>query len=260
MPTIILCGGRGTRISEANTRLPKPMLPIGDRPMVWHIMKTYAAHGHTDFVLALGWLGDEIRRYVLDMHALVSDFRVELGGTGAVEHLRPAAESSWRVACIDTGASALTATRVRRAAEHLGDGPVMVTYGDGIGDVDISALLAHHRGHGRLATITAVQPPGRFGELVLGADGAVERFDEKPGGQGPINGGFMVFEKEAIDRFMPADEDLMLERGPLEALAAAGQLVAYEHRGFWQPVDTPAERDLLEAQWLDGTAAWAAGW
>lgn len=260
VPTIILCGGRGTRISEVNARVPKPLLPIGERPMLWHIMKTYAAHGHSDFVLALGWLGDEIRRYVLDMHALVSDFRVELGGTGAVEQLRPAAEATWRVACIETGADSLTATRVRRAARHLEEGPVMVTYGDGIGDVDVTALLAHHRSHGRLATITAVRPPGRFGELVLGTDGAVQSFEEKPGGQGPINGGYMVFEREAIERFIPADQDLMLEREPLQALAAAGELVAYEHAGFWQPVDTPAERDLLEALWGDGAAPWAKAW
>ena len=260
VPTIILCGGRGTRISEVNARLPKPMLPIGERPMLWHIMKTYAAHGHTDFVLALGWLGDEIRRYVLDMHALVSDFRVELGGPGSVEHLRAAAEATWREACIETGAHALTATRVRRAASHLGDGPVMVTYGDGIADIDVSALLAHHRAHGKLATVTAVRPPGRFGELVLGAGGSVERFDEKPSGQGPINGGFLVLEREAIERFIPVDADVMLEREPLEALAAAGELVAYEHHGFWQPVDTPAERELLEGLWADGSAPWSTAW
>ena len=260
VPTIILCGGRGTRIIEVNARLPKPMLPIGERPMLWHIMKTYAAHGHTDFVLALGWLGDEIRRYVLDMHALVSDFRVELGGPGSVEHLRAAAEATWREACIETGAHALTATRVRRAASHLGDGPVMVTYGDGIADIDVSALLAHHRAHGKLATVTAVRPPGRFGELVLGAGGSVERFDEKPSGQGPINGGFLVLEREAIERFIPVDADVMLEREPLEALAAAGELVAYEHHGFWQPVDTPAERELLEGLWADGSAPWSTAW
>ena len=260
MPTIILCGGRGTRISEVNARLPKPMLPVGGRPMLWHIMKIYATHGHTDFVLALGWLGDEIRRYVLDMHALLSDFRVEVGGDGSVEHLRKADEASWRVACIDTGVDACTGTRVRLAAAHLDPGPVMVTYGDGVGDIDVAALVAHHQAHGRLATVTAVRPPGRFGELVLGADGTVERFDEKPGGQGPINGGFMVLEREAIERFIPTDRDVMLEQEPLQELARAGQLVAFEHHGFWQPVDTAAERDRLEALWAEGAAPWATSW
>jgi glucose-1-phosphate cytidylyltransferase len=261
VPTIILCGGRGTRISEVNAQLPKPMLPIGDRPMLWHIMKTYAAHGHDDFVLALGWLGDEIRRYFLDLHALMSDFRMELGRPSELEYLRPADEVGWRVACIDTGVDACTGTRVRRASRHLGDGPVMVTYGDGIADVDITALLAFHRAHGRLATVTSVRPPGRFGELVVDGTGRVERFDEKPrAGHGPINGGFMVFEREAIDAFIPADDDVMLEQGPMAELAAAGQLVAFEHDGFWQPVDTPAERDRLDAQWAAGAAPWTTAW
>lgn len=261
VPTIILCGGRGTRISEVNPLLPKPMLSVGGRPILWHIMKTYAAHGCTDFVLALGWLAEEIRRYVLHAHALTSDFTVQLGRPDQIEYLGASDEASWRVSCIDTGLDALTGTRVRRASRHLPDGPIMVTYGDSIGAVDITELLAFHRAHGKLATVTSVRPPGRFGELVLDPDGRVERFDEKPQtSSGSINGGFMVLEKAAIDRFVPTDADVMLEREPLAGLAAAGELVAYQHDGFWQPMDTPRERDILEGLWHQGDPPWAAQW
>lgn len=232
LPTIILCGGRGTRISDVDPTLPKPMLPIGGRPVLWHVMSIYARHGHRDFVLALGWLGDQIRRW-------------------ATEHQEP----GWRVACEDTGRDSLTGTRVRRAAATAGDGPVMVTYGDGVGDIDVTALVEFHRSHGRLATITAVHPPGRFGELVLTGD-RVDQFVEKPQvSDGWINGGFMVLEREAIEGYIP-DDDVMLEREPIAALAAAGELMAYRHDGFWQPMDTPRERDLLEELWVAGDAPW----
>ncbi len=232
LPTIILCGGRGTRISDVDPTLPKPMLPIGGRPVLWHVMSIYARHGHRDFVLALGWLGDQIRRW-------------------ATEHQEP----GWRVACEDTGRDSLTGTRVRRAAAAAGDGPVMVTYGDGVGDIDVTALVEFHRSHGRLATITAVHPPGRFGELVLAGD-RVDQFVEKPQvSDGWINGGFMVLEREAIEGYIP-DDDVMLEREPIAALADAGELMAYRHEGFWQPMDTPRERDLLEELWAAGDAPW----
>lgn len=232
LPTIILCGGRGTRISDVDPTLPKPMLPIGGRPVLWHVMSIYARHGHRDFVLALGWLGDQIRRWT-------------------TEHQEP----GWRVTCEDTGLDSLTGTRVRLAATAAGDGPVMVTYGDGVGDIDVAALVEFHRSHGRLATITAVHPPGRFGELVLAGD-QVDQFVEKPQvSDGWINGGFMVLEREAIERFIP-DDDVMLEREPIGALAAAGELMAYRHHGFWQPMDTPRERDLLEELWTAGDAPW----
>lgn len=255
-PAIILCGGRGIRISEVNPLTPKPMLPIGPRPILWHIMKTYASHGVTDFTLALGWLGDEIRRWVLHHHALTSDFTVELGRPQAVEYHGPHPEAGWRVSCVDTGLDSLTGTRVRRAAQRLEDGPVLVSYGDCVGDVDVTALLAFHREHGRLATVTAVRPPGRFGELLL--DGhQVTEFAEKPQtSAGSINGGFMVFEREALLRYIPADVDVMLEREPMSALAQDGQLMAWEHAGFWQPMDTPRERTLLEELWERGDAPW----
>jgi glucose-1-phosphate cytidylyltransferase len=257
VPTVILCGGRGTRISEVNPVVPKPMLPIGGRPILWHIMKVYATCGHSDFVLALGWLGEEIRRFFLHYHALTSDFTLELGKPDAIDYLNGHSEERWRVTCIDTGLDALTGTRVRRATRHLDNGPVMVTYGDSVGAVDIEGLLAHHRAHGRLATVTAVRPPGRFGELVVKDDGTIVEFAEKPQTTtGSINGGFMVFEKDAIDRYIPSDADVMLEREPMRALADDGQLVAYDHNGFWQPMDTPRERQLLEDLWVAGEAPW----
>lgn len=260
VPTIILCGGRGTRIREVSAVVPKPLVPIGDRPILWHIMKIYASYGFADFVLALGWLGDEIRKFFLHYEALTRDFTIGLGPRGGIEFLGGEGderEDNWRVTCIDTGLDALTGSRVRRASRHLPEGPVMVTYGDGVGDVDVRALLAFHRSHGRLATLTAVRPPGRFGELRILDNGVVAEFEEKPQtSTGAISGGFMVLEREAIERYIPADRDVMLEREPLSALAADRQLAAFEHDGFWQPMDTPREQELLQELWASGDAPW----
>lgn len=256
VPAIILCGGRGTRISDSYPTIPKPLVPIGNRPILWHIMKIYAAYGHTDFVLALGWLGEEIRRYVLDFASLTRDFTVRLGDPVHIEYLKDQPEEGWHITCMDTGINALTGSRVRDAARNL-TGTVMVTYGDGVADIDINALLAHHRDSGRLATITAVQPPSRFGELVVDDKGRVREFVEKPQtSAGTINGGFMVFEAEAIRRYFPPEGDYMLEREPLSALAADGELTAYQHVNFWQPMDTARERDLLEDLWRGGRPPW----
>jgi glucose-1-phosphate cytidylyltransferase len=233
------------------------MLPIGGRPILWHIMKVYAAHGHCDFVLALGYLADVVKEFFLHYEALTRDFTIELGKPDSISYLHDHPETGWRVTCVDTGLDSLTGTRVRRAAAHLGDGPVMVTYGDGVGDIDVNALLDFHRRSGRLATITAVRPPGRFGELAIAPTGLVGAVDEKPQtSTGAINGGFMVLEREAIDRYIPADADVMLEREPLAKLAADAQLAAYLHDGFWQPMDTPRERTLLVVLWASGTAPW----
>jgi glucose-1-phosphate cytidylyltransferase len=233
------------------------MLPIGGRPILWHLMKLYAAQGHTDFVLALGHMAEVIKRFFLQYEAMTCDFSLELGRPESISYLHDHPELGWRITCIDTGPDALTGTRVRRASQHLGDGPIMVTYGDGVGDVDVNALLRFHRSHGRLATITAVRPPGRFGELRVDGDKRVTAFDEKPQtGSGSINGGFMVFEKEALDRYIPVDVDVMLEREPLNKLAADGELMASVHEGFWQPMDTPRERQLLAELWETGQAPW----
>lgn len=261
LPVIILCGGRGTRISEATHGLPKPMLAVGERPILWHIMKGFAGQGLTDFVLALGWSGDHIRRWFLEYRALTEDFEIHLGRDGGPRFLDHDPLDDWRVTCIDTGLDSLTGTRVRRASARLpGTGPVVLTYGDGLSDVDMDAVLAHHRAAGTLATLTAVRPPGRFGELDLG-DGRVRAFHEKPSSSvAAINGGFMVLEREAIERYIPEDADVAFEREPLSALAADGQLSAYVHDGFWQPVDTVPELELLNALWAGGEAPWCKRW
>ena len=257
LPTIILCGGRGTRMSEVNPLVPKPLVPIGERPVLWHVMKILGAQGCREFVLALGWLGEEIRRFFLHYEAMTRDFAITLGQRDRIDYLNSHAEDGWRVACIDTGRDALTGTRVRRAARYAGDDAVMVTYGDSLGNVDLGALLRAHRASGRLATVTAVRPPGRFGELLVDEDSMVTEFAEKPQtSAGFINGGFMVFEREAIERYIPVDRDVMLEREPLGGLARDGQLNAFVHEGFWQPMDTPRERELLEALWASGKAPW----
>lgn len=257
IPTIILCGGRGSRISDYNPSIPKPLVPIGDRPILWHIMKIYAAFGQTDFILALGWLGEEIRRFFLQYEVLTRDFTVKLGSKTGIEFLHEQPEYGWRVTCVDTGVDSNTGTRVRLASAHLRPGPVMITYGDGVGPVDIGALLAFHRKMGKLATITGVRPPTRFGDLVVDDKGLAREFVEKPQtGTGLINGGFMVFEREAIDRYIPENSDYMLEREPLSGLASDGQLAVFQHDGFWQPMDTPRERILLDELWRSGNAPW----
>lgn len=257
VPVVILCGGRGTRLSSFDSTIPKPLAPIGDRPILWHIMKLYSTFGYDEFVLALGWLGEQIRRYFLHYDAMTRDFTLRLGDGDTVGFHDSTPTSNWRVTCKDTGRETLTGSRVRRAMSGVGCERFMVTYGDCIGDIDIPALLECHRRAGRLATITAVQPPSRFGELSIDEDGLVTSFVEKPQtSTGAINGGFMVFEREAIDRYFPDDGDYMLEREPLGSLAADGQLTAYTHRGFWQPMDTPRERQLLDDMWTSGQAPW----
>lgn len=257
VPVVILCGGRGTRIGDAARTVPKPMLLIGQRPILWHILKVYGAAGFTDFVLALGYLGDIIRTFFLHYEAFTRDFTVELGRPDRIAYLQDQAEVGWRVTCVETGEDALTGTRVRRAVAHLPPGPIMVTYGDSVGDIDLGALLAFHRAHGHLATVTAVRPPGRFGELFINDDDRIEVFEEKPQtNSGAISGGFMVFEREAIEKYIPAEEDVMLERGPLNRLAEDGELYAYRHDGFWLPMDTVREHETLQALWAAGQAPW----
>jgi glucose-1-phosphate cytidylyltransferase len=257
VPTIILCGGRGTRISEYSATLPKPLIPVGDRPILWHIMSIFACQGHSEFVLALGWRGIEIRKYFLEFEALTSDFSLELGNRDTLTFHQTLPEDGWRITCVDTGQDALTGTRIRRAAALVKADRVMVTYGDGVADIDLAALLEHHRRESRLATITAVRPASRFGEMTISENGEVTNFVEKPAfSTAAINGGFMVFEREAITRYFPEDRDFMLEAGPLVRLAKDGQLTAYIHNGFWQQMDTPRERELLTDLWDSGEAPW----
>lgn len=258
MKVIILCGGQGTRIRDANELLPKPLLPIGERPMVWHIMKSYAAHGFTDFVLALGFKGWLIKEYFLNYRSMSADIRVSLGRHDAVEVLNRRGLEDWTVTLAETGEATMTGGRVASLRRYVGgDDLFMVTYGDGVSDVDIGKLVAFHRAHGKIATVTAVHPPGRFGELGI-RDGLVREFNEKPQTTlGFINGGFMVFDAKRVWDYLPDnDPGLVLEVEPLQGLAAAGELVAYEHHGFWQPMDTLREYTVLNNLWASGNAPW----
>lgn len=253
MKTIILAGGFGTRISEETASRPKPMVEIGGHPILWHIMNIYASHGYRDFLVACGYRGDSIKEYFASFDLHNSDVQVNLS-TGTVELARRH-EVNWTVACIDTGTTTMTGGRVKALRESTADSTFMVTYGDGLADIDVAELVAFHRSHAKIATVTAVHPPARFGTMDLSEDGTVESFQEKmQSREGWINGGFFVFEPEVFDYIDSAET--RLEGEPLSNLAADGELLAYRHRSFWQPMDTLRERTELERLWESGRAPW----
>jgi glucose-1-phosphate cytidylyltransferase len=248
----ILAGGYGSRLAEETEIRPKPMVEIGGMPILLHIMSHYAAYGHKDFVIALGYKGEYIKRYMADYCALQGDLSVDLGRGTVRSHA--AGQRDWRIELIETGLDTLTGGRIKRLRPYLGDGTFMLTWGDGVSDVDLDRLLAFHRGHGRLATITAVRPPARYGHLDI-EDGRIVEFTEKPQlGEGWINGAFFVLEPGVFD-YIEGDRT-MWEREPLERLARDGQLMAYQHEGFWQCMDTLREKHILESLWKAGTAPW----
>ncbi len=252
MKTVIMAGGRGTRLAEETSLRPKPMVEIGGKPILWHVMNVYAAHGFKEFIVACGYRGEVIKQYFSDVFFHQSDWSVDLrsGERTVVNKQTP----DWRVHLIDTGLDTLTGGRLLRLRSMLHEGSFMVTYGDGVGDVDIGALVDFHRRHGKIATVTAVRPPARFGAMELEGD-AVARFSEKPQTtEGWINGGFFVFEPAVLDYIDGAD--VPLERAPLERLADDDQLMAFRHEGFWQPMDTIRDRQLLEELWESGEAPW----
>jgi glucose-1-phosphate cytidylyltransferase len=255
MQVVILCGGRGTRLGRESVVIPKPMVPIDDRPILWHIMRTYAHFGHKDFILCLGYKGEVVKDYFLQYEARQNDVTVELGSPARVSMHLEAAELGWRVTLVDTGLDTATGARVRRAAKYLRDDLFLLTYGDGVADIDLDALVRFHRGHGRIATVTAVHPPARFGELVL-EDGVVSHFAEKPQvGSGMINGGFFVFDRRLLP-YLEGDDSLALEQEPLLRLTREGQLMGYRHEGFWQCMDTVRELTMLRDLWERGQAPW----
>ena len=252
MKAVILGGGLGSRLSEETALRPKPMVEIGGKPILWHIMKIYAAHGIAEFIVCLGYKGYVIKEWFANYALHTSDVTFDLG-TGEM-HVHHSTTEPWRVTLVDTGEETMTGGRLRRVLPYVGDETFCLTYGDGVSDVDITALVGHHRASGGLATVTAVQPSGRFGALEV-ADGRVSGFLEKPRGDHAwINGGFFVLEP-GVGRYIAGDETVW-EREPLERLAREGQLVPYYHEGFWHAMDTIRERQELEALWSSGDAPW----
>lgn len=252
IPVVILCGGMGTRLSEYTEIRPKPMVEIGGKPILWHIMKHYARHGFNEFYLALGYKGDYIKRYFLEYCSLARDFTITLGN-GQTKTLSENGVESWQVHLIDTGQATLTGGRLKKLEPLLGRGTFMMTYGDGVSNVDLNALLAFHREQGGLATLTAVRPPARFGALKFNGH-QIQHFKEKSTlEEGWINGGFFVIETAALGYIQ---QDVMWEHAPMERIAEEGQLYAYQHNGFWQCMDTLRELKYLESLWEGGKPPW----
>jgi glucose-1-phosphate cytidylyltransferase len=253
MKTVILAGGLGTRISEMTSQIPKPMIEIGGKPILWHIMSIYASHGFKDFVVALGYKGELIKEFFLNYRAINSDLNIDLS-TGKTE-VSTSPLMDWRLNLIDTGLHTQTGGRIKAVRDAIGNETFLLTYGDGVADIDIPELIAFHKSHGRLATVTAVHPPARFGGLVLDGNQVVEFSEKNQAQEGWINGGFFVLEPEVFQYIRSAET--MWEKEPLEALAAEGQLMAYPHDGFWQPMDTLREQRLLQSLWDTGNAPWS---
>jgi glucose-1-phosphate cytidylyltransferase len=253
MKVVILAGGLGTRLAEETEIKPKPMVEIGGYPILWHIMKIYASQGFNDFFVALGYKGEIIKRYFLDYYSLSGNMTVNLSN-GKADITENEQHENWTVNLIDTGQNTLTGGRIKRLEPFLKDGTFMVTYGDGVADIDVIKLLEFHRSHEKLATVTAVRPPSRFGELLINDDLTTE-FSEKPQTHaGWINGGFLVFEPQVLDYL--TDDNSIMEYDALERLAVEGQLVAYKNPGFWQCMDTLRDKRYLEEAWQSGDAPW----
>ncbi|HEX4086274.1 MAG TPA: glucose-1-phosphate cytidylyltransferase [Chthoniobacteraceae bacterium] len=257
MKVVILCGGRGTRLREETEYRPKPMVPIGNRPILWHIMKIYAHHGHKDFILCLGYKGEMIRDYFRNYLWNTCDTTLRLGTEPEVRFHTRHGEEDWTVTLADTGENSMTAYRVHLIRKYLGDDDsFLLTYGDGVGNIDVNGSIRFHKETGKICAMTAVHPPGRFGELGLDPNGHVHGFNEKPQAEGGyINGGFMVCSRRIFD-YLPDDPRVMLEQDPMRKLTAEGQLAAFRHEGFWQPMDTYQEFTLLNDMWEKGNAPW----
>lgn len=252
MKVIILAGGFGTRLSEYTEMIPKPMVSIGGKPILWHIMNTFSRFNHKDFYLALGYKAQVVKEYFLNYRTLNSDFSVDLS-SGSVEP-HQVDKTDWKVTLVDTGGSSMTGGRVKRLEHFIGNEPFMLTYGDGVANIDLDALLKFHKGHGKMVTVSAVHPVARFGELDIDG-GQVKTFKEKPQiNQGWINGGYFIIEPKFFE--LIDGDDTILEKEPLERAAQMGELMAYQHDGFWQCMDTKRDRDLLESLWASGEAPW----
>jgi len=253
MKVVILAGGKGTRLSEETAVIPKPMVEIGNKPILWHIMKLYSYYGFNEFIICLGYRGYMIKEYFSHYFLHKSDITVDLAKNSIKVH--NSESEPWQVTLVDTGLETMTASRLKKVEKYVGNSAFMMTYGDGLGDIDLKALLNCHKKHGTLATVTAVQPLGRFGSLELDSSGKVGSFLEKPGGdKNWINAGFFVLEPQVFKYIK--SQNTSWEKEPLENLAAKGQLAAYRHKGFWMPMDTLRDKNELQRLWLSGKAAW----
>ncbi|QDC51747.1 glucose-1-phosphate cytidylyltransferase [Candidatus Methylopumilus universalis] len=255
MKVVILCGGYGTRIRDVSENIPKPMITIGPYPILWHIMKYYASYGHRDFVLCLGYKANVIKDFFLNYESHTKDFTINLGRRSEITFHNNHNEENWKVTLVDTGLDSMTGARVKRIKEYVDGEDFMLTYGDGVGNIDLNALVNHHREHERILTVTGVRPPSRFGELVY-ADGAVTEFNEKPqAAGGRISGGFFVATSRIFEYLGDSDR-LVFEHEPIQRLVGDKQLMVYEHNGFWQPMDTSREYQLLNSLYDEGRAPW----
>jgi glucose-1-phosphate cytidylyltransferase len=253
MKAVILAGGQGSRLSEETELLPKPMVEIGGRPILWHIMKIYSHYGVNDFVVCLGHQGYVIKEYFANYFLHMSDVTFDLG-TNSME-VHGSQSEPWRVTLVDTGANSMTGGRIKRIREHVDGQRFLLTYGDGVANIDVASLLRFHESHGRIATLTSIQPAGRFGRVGIGANSRIDKFEEKLDEAGAwVNGGFFVLEPAVFDRI--EGDATIFEHEPLESLASSGELFAYKHDGFWLGMDTPRDRRQLETLWASGGAPW----
>lgn len=258
MKTVILCGGKGTRIRGVNDDVPKPMIDVGPYPILWHVMRSYAGYGHKQFILCLGYKGWAIKQFFLNYQAQLADFTIDFGRDRAVEIHNPSQDLDWRVTLAETGLESMTGARIKQIEKYIGnDTDFLLTYGDGVADIDLDALVAFHRSHNRIITVSGVRPPGRFGELDSTDAGQVTEFNEKPQTSGGrISGGYFVCKRALFD-YLPADDPgLILEGEPMRRLARDGQMMMYGHDGFWQCMDTARDYQFLNDLWASGNAPW----
>lgn len=256
MKVVILAGGYGTRIRDVADDIPKPMIPIGPYPILWHIMKSYSHFNYKDFVICLGYKGQVIKDFFLNYEAYTRDLTISFGTKSSIEYHTNHDETDWKITLADTGLRSMTGSRISRIRDYVKDEDFLLTYGDGVSDVDIDKLLAFHKSHGKLLTVTGVRPPGRFGEMVANDEGQIVEFNEKPQATaGRISGGFFVASPGIFD-YLDDNEDLVFEQEPMHKLVMDNQLMMYEHDGFWQPMDTSREYQLLNSLYEKGKAPW----
>ncbi len=257
MKVVILCGGQGTRIRDVSENIPKPMIPIGGKPILWHIMKTYANSGYAEFILCLGYKGYAIKDFFLNYEAYTRDFTIQFGESNDVSYHTQHEEANWKVTLADTGLDAMTGARIRKIKKYIGnDEHFLLTYGDGVCDIDLNHLVKFHIDHGRILTVTGVRPPGRFGELMADGASCVTEFNEKPQAtEGRISGGYFVCRRELFD-FLPDGDDLIFEELPIRTLVKQQKLMLYSHDGFWQCMDTYRDYQLLNGLYDHGKAPW----